>query len=345
VNQERIDKALEKLKEQLPELIKKDTVKYKGNSLEQANFIEHLPDGSLYLTTEGVNKAKELLAKNNLTVNLIANSTENGKITYSFTIVQNAKIEPKNETVKLGILRPFLHNQISKIENRMGKYMILFEFPVSEKPEIEKRSSELDSWELILLIDTREVKTKKDRSFLYEQLMKNRINCEKRALPLGDALWIYRHNGPNMKKPKEYVLDHIIERKKADDLASSIIDGRYVEQKHRLQECGIPNVIYIIEGDPTSGCAVPELALRTAVNHTKTMSGFKVFRAKSIEDTLMWLSMWTEKIKKYVNRDYAQEKCMTYKEFCTGSSKGGNMTIQKCLSKQLSVVFLWENEY
>lgn len=139
--------------------------------------------------------------------------------------------------------------------------------------------------EVVLLIDTREVKTKKDRSYLYQQLLSNKVVCEKRALPLGDVLWIYREFDVSggKKKPKEYVMNYIMERKRADDLASSIMDGRYIEQKHRLLSCGITNVVYIVEGEPSSQCRVSDSALRTAVIHTKVVSGFKVFRAKSVE--------------------------------------------------------------
>lgn len=44
------------------------------------------------------------------------------------------------------------------------------------------------------------------------------------------------------------VLDCIVERKTVMDLASSIIDGRYDEQKQRLMSCGVPHVVYLVEG-------------------------------------------------------------------------------------------------
>lgn len=47
------------------------------------------------------------------------------------------------------------------------------------------------------------------------------------------------------------MLDFIVERKKADDLASSIIDGRYKDQKYRLKNSGISNIYYIYEGHPS----------------------------------------------------------------------------------------------
>lgn len=43
-------------------------------------------------------------------------------------------------------------------------------------------------------------------------------------------------------------MDYVIERKNADDLASSICDGRYKEQKYRLKSCGAENVYYLYEG-------------------------------------------------------------------------------------------------
>jgi ERCC4-type nuclease len=45
-------------------------------------------------------------------------------------------------------------------------------------------------------------------------------------LPLGDFAWAIEIKFRDMTK-KMYMLDYIIERKTADDLASSIMDGRY----------------------------------------------------------------------------------------------------------------------
>jgi ERCC4-type nuclease len=44
------------------------------------------------------------------------------------------------------------------------------------------------------------------------------------------------------------VLDCVVERKTVNDLASSIVDGRYEEQKCRLQDCGVANCVYLVEG-------------------------------------------------------------------------------------------------
>ena len=58
-----------------------------------------------------------------------------------------------------------------------------------------------------------------------------------KQLPVGDAMCEYQ-NGSLW----------VAERKTADDLARSLIDGRLVEQKARQLESGAP-IFYIIEGD------------------------------------------------------------------------------------------------
>ena len=75
---------------------------------------------------------------------------------------------------------------------------------------------------------------------------KFKINCKTASLNLGDFLWVYDGK----------VLDYIIERKKADDLAASILDGRYKDQKYRLKNCGISNIYYVYEGHPSENCCL-----------------------------------------------------------------------------------------
>ena len=43
------------------------------------------------------------------------------------------------------------------------------------------------------------------------------------------------------------MLPYLVERKRMDDLASSIKDGRCREQKHRLQQTGVQAVVYLVE--------------------------------------------------------------------------------------------------
>ena len=92
------------------------------------------------------------------------------------------------------------------------------------------------SYDIIFILDHREVKTTKNREYVRDALARNRIPVERRALELGDMCWIARHR----ETKDEIILDFIIERKRIDDLVKSIKDGRFHEQKviifHLLQQ-------------------------------------------------------------------------------------------------------------
>lgn len=115
------------------------------------------------------------------------------------------------------------------------------------------------TFEVKLLLDNREIQGKKNRDYIAEELAKLDIDVEKRALPLGDVLWIakikegHKHafraqnHNDDEEGSDEIMLEHIIERKRLDDLISSLKDGRFHEQKFRLKRSGIRNVIYLIE--------------------------------------------------------------------------------------------------
>ena len=136
--------------------------------------------------------------------------------------------------------------------------------------------------EVVLFVDNREKRNQSDGNYLFDRLTKNAFNIELKSLPLGDFLWVLRVHHPitqaqldglNKQKGKgakknqpftDYVLDFIVERKTADDLAASIMDGRYEEQKYRLKTCGINNVVYLVEGSPGQYCKIPEIVLKKA---------------------------------------------------------------------------------
>lgn len=60
------------------------------------------------------------------------------------------------------------------------------------------------------------------------------MNCRVGVLSVGDFMWVL-----DSEKQGTFVLNYIIERKIADDLAASVMDGRYKHQKYRLKNCGI----------------------------------------------------------------------------------------------------------
>jgi len=86
------------------------------------------------------------------------------------------------------------------------------------------------SYEIFLILDTREIESKSNRDRFAEKLAEKGVNLQTRALRLGDVCWVARRYDGIGGEEDECVLDYVIERKRLDDLCSSIRDGRYNEQ-------------------------------------------------------------------------------------------------------------------
>lgn len=90
------------------------------------------------------------------------------------------------------------------------------------------------SYDIILVMDSREIKNRRDEEAICKGLRDKGIMVEVRGLRVGDVTWIARSRDPAITgHEKEVVLDYVVERKRLDDLCSSIRDGRYDEQKVR----------------------------------------------------------------------------------------------------------------
>lgn len=117
------------------------------------------------------------------------------------------------------------------------------------------------------------------------------MNFEVRRLSVGDFLWICRDE---RNKENEFILPFIVERKRMDDLASSIKDGRFHEQKFRLSDCGLRNKIYMIENKGNNAhVGLPLTNLLQAATNTMVQNGFTVKFTDSNEDSMLYLSIMT----------------------------------------------------
>ena len=89
-------------------------------------------------------------------------------------------------------------------------------------------------------------------------------------------MWVYCD--PNTEI--EYALDYIIERKTLGDLAGSIKDGRYIEQKHRLKNTKINNVYYLFEGNNFNSAyvGVTKAAVFTAILNTFNLHDINIIK-------------------------------------------------------------------
>ncbi len=127
----------------------------------------------------------------------------------------------------------------------------------------------------MLVVDLRE-------RVLAEMLAKDGVEHETRIMDVGDVLF---------ESPRGA---WIAERKRADDLASSIKSGRWHEQQYRLFASGKP-VVFIIEGD-IRGTSLPHSTLMSAVLNASQRAGAHMFRTWDISETAKMLPQLSEKI-------------------------------------------------
>lgn len=153
-----------------------------------------------------------------------------------------------------------------------------------------------------LILDTREVRSSKDRDYISNELGKRGVTAEVRALELGDAMWVAKMHDPRALSPHgedndEIVLDWIVERKRLDDLVGSIKDGRFHEQKFRLMRSGVKNVIYLIEDftvtqDSTAASRQHEM-VASAIASTQVVNGYFVKKTRGLDDSIRYLTRMT----------------------------------------------------
>lgn len=117
---------------------------------------------------------------------------------------------------------------------------------------------------------------------LIERLRAEKVAFEVVRLPLGDI--VIEHGG----------VTAIVERKRTDDFAASITDGRWREQKARLAASGAI-VIYLIEGS-LYGQSKPAATLSSAIWNTMLRDKMWVIQTRGIEDTSLHLQQLVKKI-------------------------------------------------
>lgn len=105
----------------------------------------------------------------------------------------------------------------------------------------------------------------------------------------------------------------IVERKTLNDLASSIKDGRYVEQSYRLSNSSFHNhsIFYLLEGnmntykDYRNITKETLLSAMTSLTYTK---GFSIYRAMDILESSAWILQTAEKLSKIKEPYYYSTK-------------------------------------
>ncbi|EME30902.1 crossover junction endonuclease MUS81 isoform 1 [Galdieria sulphuraria] len=118
--------------------------------------------------------------------------------------------------------------------------------------------SECQKAQLYVVLDNREVKGfGKSRKRLMEFLEILGVPVMLYQLELGDILFVAmadsidadKCNNTKLSMSEGRVLDYLIERKRNDDLASSLHDRRFSRQRFCMKQSNISHLIYLIEGD------------------------------------------------------------------------------------------------
>lgn len=158
---------------------------------------------------------------------------------------------------------------------------------------------------LILIVDAMErsrgVAGASPSQRIVSELQARGVACERRALAVGDYIWLCRDPSGT-----EVLLNCIAERKTSNDLASSVRDGRYHEQKYRLAKSramGLRHIAYVVEGPlapqqkRTSSTFAPpawreraERAMLTAVAHTFCHSQLNIAHTHDLAGTVEMLA-------------------------------------------------------
>lgn len=123
-------------------------------------------------------------------------------------------------------------------------------------------------------------------------LNEKHVDYEVRRLSVGDFLWICKDTSD---ADHELVLPYVVERKRMDDLASSIKDGRFHEQKFRLNDSGIANIVYLIESrGSNSHLGLPIQNLLQAATNTQIHNQFSIKFTESHKDSMVYLSVMSK---------------------------------------------------
>ncbi|CAM1297388.1 MUS81 (predicted) [Pycnogonum litorale] len=221
------------------------------------------------------------------------------------------------------------------------------------------------SYDIILAVDVSETNgsvsngNKNSKSALLSELRMNGVSFDVRKMHVGDFCWIAKEKvapqSGHLRLPqaRELILDYIVERKRMDDLASSIKDGRFHEQKFRLMNCNIRNVIYLVEDYGSNNVGLPETTLQQAITNTQIINGFKIRRVKDCKESVAYLTVITRYlIKMYQDKDLRSchksdvndftevpaRRLLNFSDFNSSSMKNKHMSVSSMFIRMLMKV-------
>ncbi|XP_074132454.1 crossover junction endonuclease MUS81 isoform X1 [Sminthopsis crassicaudata] len=155
-------------------------------------------------------------------------------------------------------------------------------------------------YRILLCVDVSETTGSSHRADILRELQRLGVPHDVRKLHVGDFVWVAQETRPReLTRPAELVLDHVVERKRLDDLCGSITDGRFREQKFRLKRCGLSRRVYLVEDHGSAhNLSLPESTLLQAVMNTQVIDGFFVKRTADLKESAAYLALLTRALQK-----------------------------------------------
>ncbi|XP_075401493.1 structure-specific endonuclease subunit MUS81 [Tenrec ecaudatus] len=216
-------------------------------------------------------------------------------------------------------------------------------------------------YRVVLCVDVSETSGARHRPELLRELQRLHVSHTVRRLHVGDFVWVAQENKPkDPARPGELVLDHIVERKRLDDLCSSIIDGRFREQKFRLKRCGLGHLVYLVEEHGSAhNLSLPESTLLQAVTNTQVIDGFFVKRTADIKESAAYLALLTKGLQRLHQGHTLHSRpwgtpghpgpeagpspnplcsLLTFSDFNTGAMKNKAQSVREVFARQLMQV-------
>jgi len=192
---------------------------------------------------------------------------------------------------------------------------------------------------LVLLVDNREKggwKKSRRCTYFLEELKKRGVESEIRVLSLGDFAWVHR-----TASGEEKLVNLIVERKKVTDLAASLKDQRYDEQKYRLGLCKIPFMIYLIEGNVERDLSYSRMTpaqIEQAAVRTEIVSRILVYRTNTVEHTVRRLANLHMMIEENENLRNKLASSELFSSFVTRTKKRQKLLAWQTFARQLKML-------
>ncbi|CAK8674479.1 unnamed protein product [Clavelina lepadiformis] len=198
-----------------------------------------------------------------------------------------------------------------------------------DKIEFQLKPSQ---FEILLCVDSRELCGDSRKKEMKRELVKQNVPMVERVLQVGDFVWIAREKQLSSvhQTAKEVVLDYVVERKCMSDLAQSIRDGRFHEQKIRLKQCGVSNIIYLAEGrNEIQHQSLPEKTLRQALLNTEITDSIFVKYTQNIAASALYLSKMTTQLNR-MYKDKTLKACDMQSVTNADSQNSSNYSKSEC---------------